>query len=155
MYFSATIAGHSHLWRQRYPRGVPEQITFGPTEEVGVAAAPDGRSLVTSLGLQRQSIWIHDSNGERPVTSDGIASAPWLSADAKRLYFLVASASDAPASLWRRDLQHGQEEPMLPGREPGGGGTNTPCGPSAWWPACTPAAITATAIATPSAGATK
>ncbi|HUN71250.1 MAG TPA: winged helix-turn-helix domain-containing protein [Steroidobacteraceae bacterium] len=115
MYFSATVAGHSHLWRQRYPRGMPEQITFGPTEEVGVAAAPDGRSLVTSLGLQRQSIWIHDASGERPVTSNGIASAPWLSADAKRLYFLVASASDAPASLWRRDLQHGQEEPMLPG----------------------------------------
>jgi eukaryotic-like serine/threonine-protein kinase len=42
MYFSATVAGHSHLWRQRYPRGKPEQITFGPTEEIGVAAAPDG-----------------------------------------------------------------------------------------------------------------
>ena len=115
MYFSATVAGHSHLWRQRYPRGRPEQITSGPTEEVGVAAAPDGRSLVTSLGLQRQSIWIHDSSGERPVTSDAVASAPWLSADAKRLYFLVAGASDAPASLWRLDLQHGQKEQVLPG----------------------------------------
>jgi eukaryotic-like serine/threonine-protein kinase len=115
MYFSATVAGHSHLWRQRYPRGEPEQITFGPTEEIGVAAAPDGRSLVTSLGLQRQSIWIHDASGERAVTSDGIASAPWLSADAKRLYFLIASASHAPAGLWRLDLQQGQEEPMLPG----------------------------------------
>lgn len=117
MYFSATVAGHSHLWRQRYPRGRPEQITFGPTEEVGVAVMPDGRSLVTSLGLQRQSIWIHDPSGERAVTSDAIASAPWLSSDAKRLYFLVASASDAPASLWRLDLQQGQKEPVLPGRE--------------------------------------
>lgn len=115
MYFSATVAGHSHLWRQRYPGGRPEQITYGPTEEVGVAAAPDGRSLVTSLGLQRQSIWIHDSSGEHPVTSDAVASAPSLSADAKRLYFLVAGASDAPASLWRLDLQHGQKEQMLPG----------------------------------------
>jgi DNA-binding winged helix-turn-helix (wHTH) protein/Tol biopolymer transport system component len=115
MYFSATVAGHSHLWRQRYPRGRPEQITFGPTEEVGVAAAPDGRSLVTSLGLQRQSIWIHDPSGERPVTSDAIASAPWLSADARRLYFLVAGALDAPASLWRLDLQHDQKAAVLPG----------------------------------------
>jgi DNA-binding winged helix-turn-helix (wHTH) protein/Tol biopolymer transport system component len=115
MYFSAIVAGHSHLWRQRYPDGPPEQITFGPTEEVGVAAAPDGRSLVTSLGLQRQSIWIHDSGGERPLTSDAVASAPWLSADAKRLYFLVAGASDAPASLWRLDLQHDQKEQVLPG----------------------------------------
>jgi eukaryotic-like serine/threonine-protein kinase len=117
MYFSATVAGHSHLWRQRYPRGELEQITFGPTEEVGVAVMPDGGSLVTSLGLQRQSIWIHDPSGERVVTSDAIASAPWLSPDAKRLYFLVASASDAPASLWRLDLQQGQKEPVLPGRD--------------------------------------
>jgi len=116
MYFSATVAGHSHLWRQRYPGGEPQQITFGPTEQFGVAAMPDGRSLVTSLGLQRQSIWVHDANGERPVTSDAIAAAPWLSADAKRLYFLVASASDAPASLWRMDLGQGQKEPVLPGR---------------------------------------
>lgn len=115
MYFSATVAGHSHLWRERFPRSKPEQITFGPTEEVGVAAAPDGRSLVTSLGLQRRSIWMHDSSGERPVTRDAIASTPWLSADAERLYFLVASASDAPASLWRLDLRQGQQEPVLPG----------------------------------------
>ena len=115
MYFSATVAGHSHLWRQGFPDGKPQQITFGPTEEIGVAAAPDGRSLVTSLGLQRQSIWMHDPTGERAVTSDGIASAPWLSPDAKRLYFLVASASDAPASLWRLDLQQGEKELVLPG----------------------------------------
>ena len=115
MYFSATVGGHSHLWRQRYPRGEPEQITFGPTEEFGVTAMPDGHSLVTSLGMQRQSIWIHDLNGERPVTSDAIASAPWLSSDAKRLYFLVASSSDAPARLWRLDIEQGQKEPVLPG----------------------------------------
>jgi DNA-binding winged helix-turn-helix (wHTH) protein/Tol biopolymer transport system component len=117
MYFSAIVAGHSHLWRQRYPAGEPQQITFGPTEEFGVAVMPDGRSLVTSLGLQRQSIWIHDPGGERPVTSDAVASAPWLSSDAKRLYFLVASASNATASLWRLDLQQGQKEPVLPGLE--------------------------------------
>lgn len=115
MYFSATVAGHSHLWRQRYPRGEPQQITFGPTEELGVAVAPDGRSLVTSLGLHRQSVWIHDPSGEHPATSDAIAFAPWLSPDAARLYFLVASAADTPARLWRLDLQQGQKEPMLPG----------------------------------------
>lgn len=115
MYFSATVAGHSHLWRQRYPDGKPQQITFGPTEDVGVAVMPNGRSLVTSLGLQRQSVWLHDRTGEHPVTSDAIAFAPWLSTDAKRLYFLVASASAAPATLWRLDLEQGQEAPVLPG----------------------------------------
>ncbi len=115
MYFSARVAGQSHLWRQRYPHGEPEQITFGPTDEQGVAVAPDGHSLVTSLGLVRQSIWIHDANGDRPLTSEAVAWAPWLSADAKRLYFLAARVSDAPSSLWRLDISKAQQEPMLPG----------------------------------------
>jgi len=46
MYFSAYVGGASHLWRQRFPDGLPEQITFGATEEEGLAVAPDGRSLV-------------------------------------------------------------------------------------------------------------
>ena len=50
MYFGAVVDGSSHLWRQRFPDGAPEQITFGPTEEEGIALAPDGRSLVTSVG---------------------------------------------------------------------------------------------------------
>src|SRR5271168_4766248 len=51
MYFSVYVGGISHLWRQRFPDGAPEQITFGfATEEEGIAVAPDGRSLVTALG---------------------------------------------------------------------------------------------------------
>lgn len=115
MYFSAIVDGHSHLWRQRFPHGKPEQITFGPTEEEGVAVEPDGRSLVTSLGLVQQSIWMHDGSGERRITSEAATSSPWLSSDAKRLYFLAAHASDAASSLWRLDIQQGQEEPVLPG----------------------------------------
>ena len=30
MYFGARVAGSAHLWRQRFPDGTPEQITFGP-----------------------------------------------------------------------------------------------------------------------------
>lgn len=115
MYFSAYVAGHSHLWRQRYPHGEAQQITFGPTEEEGVAVAPDGRSLVTSLGLQQQSIWIHDASGERRITSETVAAAPRLSPDAKRLYFLAASGSETPSSLRRLDIAQGQQEPVLPG----------------------------------------
>ena len=50
MYFGASVGGSSHLWRQKFPDGAPEQITFGPIEEEGIALAPDGRSLVTSVG---------------------------------------------------------------------------------------------------------
>ena len=50
MYFSADVGEGFHIWRQRFPDGVPEQITFGPTEEEGVAMGPDGQSLVSSVG---------------------------------------------------------------------------------------------------------
>jgi serine/threonine protein kinase len=65
MYFAAVVGGASHLWRQRFPDGAPEQITFGPLEEEGIAVAPDGRSLVTSIGMRRSAVWIHDAAGER------------------------------------------------------------------------------------------
>ena len=115
MYFSADVGGHSHLWRQRVGNSDAEQITFGPTEEQGVAVSPDGHSLVTSLGLQQQSIWIHDANGERRLTTETVASSPWFSADARHLYFLTAQGAANSSDLWRLDLQRGQKEPLLPG----------------------------------------
>ena len=69
MYFSAVVGGSSHLWRQKFPDGAPEQITFGPLEEEGVAVAPDGRSIVTSVGMRRSAVWIHDAAGERAIVS--------------------------------------------------------------------------------------
>ncbi len=41
-----------HIWRQRFPDGKPEQFTFGPTSQEGIAMAPDGKSLITSVGSQ-------------------------------------------------------------------------------------------------------
>ena len=61
MYFTASVDGHSHLWRQRFPDGKPEQITSGPVEAEGVAVEPDGRSIITSMGAQESAIWIHDA----------------------------------------------------------------------------------------------
>jgi DNA-binding winged helix-turn-helix (wHTH) protein len=58
MYFSVQISGHSHLWRQRYPDGRPQQITFGPTDEETVACTADGRALLTSLGREQSRIWL-------------------------------------------------------------------------------------------------
>jgi eukaryotic-like serine/threonine-protein kinase len=65
MYFGAEVEGTHHLWRQRFPDGKPEQITFGPTEEDGLAMAPDGRSMITSIGLHESALWIHDKQGDR------------------------------------------------------------------------------------------
>ena len=44
MYFNAEVGGVLHLWRQRYPQGTPKQLTFGPSEEEGIAISSDGHS---------------------------------------------------------------------------------------------------------------
>ncbi len=54
MYFSSNSGGVFHTWRQRFPDGQPEQITSGPTEEEGIAMAPDGRSFITAVGLSAE-----------------------------------------------------------------------------------------------------
>ena len=71
MYLNAQVDGSFHLWRQRFPEGTPEQITFGPNEEEGLAMAPDGKSLVTSIGVRHSSIWMHDAGGDRALSFGG------------------------------------------------------------------------------------
>lgn len=60
MYFSADAGDGFHIWRQHFPAGIPEQLTFGATEEEGIAISPDGRSLITSAGISESSVWLHD-----------------------------------------------------------------------------------------------
>jgi serine/threonine protein kinase len=123
MYFGATIAGSSHLWRQKFPDGVPEQITFGPTGEEGVALTRDGQSLVTSIGTRRSAIWIHDVSGERAISSEGYAVAPRLSRDGTRVFYLFARDVALSAAGWKPslaelrsvDLASGKTDSVLPG----------------------------------------
>jgi Tol biopolymer transport system component len=123
MYFGALVQGSSHLWRQKYPDGAPEQITFGPLEEEGIAMAADGRSLVTSAGTRRSAIWIHDSSGERAVVSEGYAASPRLSRDGTHIFYLLVrdwwlSASGwvpSAAELHSVNLASGETNAFLPG----------------------------------------
>jgi Tol biopolymer transport system component len=105
----------SHIWRQKWPVGAPEQMTFGPTEEEGIAIAPDGRTLITSIGMRQSAIWIHDSNGDREITTDGFASSPAFSADGRTLYWLRRESVAADAELWSMNLAYGRSGPALPG----------------------------------------
>jgi DNA-binding winged helix-turn-helix (wHTH) protein/Tol biopolymer transport system component len=120
MYFIATIEGQSHLWRQRFPNGQPEQITFGPTEEEGLAVERDGRSVITSIGVRTSAIWIHDDQGERSLSSEGAIAAelspPSFTADNKALYYLLrrTPAGSGP-ELWRMTLDSGKSEAVFPG----------------------------------------
>jgi eukaryotic-like serine/threonine-protein kinase len=98
------------------PDGNPEQITFGPTEEEGLAAAPDGKSLITSIGVRQSSVWTHDAAGDRMVSQEGSASASSLSADGKRLYYLLQKNNQSDVQdLWQRDLVSGKSNPVLQG----------------------------------------
>ncbi len=120
MYFIATIKGQSHLWRQRFPNGRPQQITFGPMEEEGLAVEPDGHSVITSIGVRASAIWIHDDQGERSLSSEGeiVAdlSPPSFTADNKALYYLLRHPSaDSGPELWRMTVDSGKSEAVFPG----------------------------------------
>ena len=120
MYFGATVQGQSHLWRQRSPNARPEQITFGPSEEFGLAVERDGRSIITSIGVHESSIWIHDAAGERSLSSEGEIAAdpspPSFGPDDKILYYLLRHKdANAGPELWRLTLDSGKSEAVFPG----------------------------------------
>ena len=118
MYFSSNAGGAFHIWRQRYPDGMPEQITFGPTEQEGTAPTADGKYLITSMGLQQSSIWLHDAGGERRLTDEGYVTQPAMSpADARMFYLVRTQASRAQTSgeLWSVDVNSGNRQRVLPG----------------------------------------
>ena len=116
MYFGAEVGGRSHLWRQRFPDGIPEQITTGPTEEEGVTVAADGRSLITALGIRRSSIWMRVATGERAIVAEGFARLPRPSRDGSRVYFLLRPTADSDSSELRvLDLASGSAQTVIPG----------------------------------------
>jgi Tol biopolymer transport system component len=117
MYFSSDAGGVFHTWRQRFPDGQPEQITSGPTQEEGIAVAPDGRSLLTAVGTWQSSVWVHDSRGDRQISLEGPASQPRFTPDGKKLCYRIQK--EASSELWVADLESNQTEPLLPGFQVG------------------------------------
>jgi serine/threonine protein kinase len=105
----------SHIWRQRFPTGELQQITFGPTSQEGIAMASDGKSLVTSVGSQDSTVWIHDKDGDHQISSEGNARSPSFSSDGKSLYFLMINGQSHLSELWMRDLSIGKMDTVLPG----------------------------------------
>jgi dipeptidyl aminopeptidase/acylaminoacyl peptidase len=132
MYFSSNSSGTYHIWRQRFPDGKPEQLTFGPTEEEGIAPDPDGRSLLTSVGIRRQSIWMDDERGEHEISREGYAFVPTLpnggvtqplAGNFRSIFYLVrqgavrfAGVGERAGELWATDVETGRPRPILAGR---------------------------------------
>jgi eukaryotic-like serine/threonine-protein kinase len=116
MYFVVLVNGESHVWRQRFPDGTPEQLTFGPMQESGLAVARDGRSLTTAMGLSQGVLWIHERTGDRALSPEGAASAPMFSATSPKIYYLLSRASvRRTRELWVTDLISGKSEPLVTG----------------------------------------
>ncbi|MBV8207814.1 MAG: protein kinase [Acidobacteria bacterium] len=115
IYLSTNQGGRFHVWRQRFPEGEPEQVTSGPTEEEGIAMAPDGRSFLTSVGTQSLTIWLHDSRGDHQMSSEGDAFSTALSRDGTKLFCLKKAGQNDVAELWSTDLTSGKSEPIVLG----------------------------------------
>ena len=130
MYVSANAGGNFHIWRQQFPDGKPVQLTAGPSDEHGIALAPDGRSLLTSVGLTTSALWLSDARGARQVSTESNPSLPGLapsaaiprgtyfSPDRRTLYYLITRSVGATfldGVLWEADLESGRTKTILPG----------------------------------------
>jgi len=117
MYLNSNAGGAGyHIWRQRTRGGDPRQVTFGPTEQEGIAIMPDGRSLISSVGEVQRSIWLHGPKGDRQITSEESASWPAFSHDGSALYYTSRTSDFSPrGELWRVDLASGRRERLVAG----------------------------------------
>jgi eukaryotic-like serine/threonine-protein kinase len=122
MFLNSAAGGSFHIWRQRFPYGEAEQITFGPTAQEGIVVSPDGRSVLTSEGLESSTLWVHDRAGEHQIAFEGLASFPGaqmanralFSPDGTKLFFMAKSAPAQPAELWLADLNSGRADRLFP-----------------------------------------
>ncbi len=118
MYLGARTGSNFHLWRQRFPDRKPEQLTAGPTEEEGIAVAPDGTSLITAVGLRKRPIWFHDVAGDQQVSREGYAFRPLFYAAGRKVLYRSSNGYQGmttPSEIWAADLDSGHTEAVLPG----------------------------------------
>jgi eukaryotic-like serine/threonine-protein kinase len=119
IYLTVHTEDSYHVWREHFPEGTPEQITSGPTEEEGIALAPDGRSFITSIGLRQRIVSIHNATGDRQVSLEGYAYLPTFSPEGDKLYYRILKGGASPflgaSELWTADLDSGRNEPLFPG----------------------------------------
>jgi DNA-binding winged helix-turn-helix (wHTH) protein/Tol biopolymer transport system component len=118
MYFSADTGSGFHIWRQRFPNGDLSQITSAATEEEGIVLVPDGRSLITSVGAEQSTVWLHEPGGDRQITSEGYAYTPSVSPDGNKVYYLVRSGSSRAfvhGELWVSETASVNHQSVLPG----------------------------------------
>jgi len=120
MYFSAFKDGGFHLWRQAASGGEPEQITFGPTEQEGIAMDPNGKFLITAAGTKQSELWFHDQTGDRQISKEGFAAGYTFSPDGQQLFYLtldytVQVQGFISGTLHAADMKTGAIRDIFPG----------------------------------------
>lgn len=122
IYSTVRTDGTFHIWRQRFPDGTPEQITSGATNEEGLAVGGDGRWLMTSVGTEQDTIWVHTRTGDRQISWQGHSEMPSFSPDGTHVFYVRSSRAVTgelgalfAGDLWTVDLKSGQSEAVLPG----------------------------------------
>jgi eukaryotic-like serine/threonine-protein kinase len=115
VYLSAQKNDQFHIWRQPFPSGEPEQLTFGPTTQEGIAIASDGKSLITAVGSQDSTVWLHDKQGDHQISSEGNSAAPSFSSDGRSLFYLTSNSQTPGYELRVTDLIGEKTESLLPG----------------------------------------
>jgi Tol biopolymer transport system component len=130
IYLTSDAGGSSfHIWRMHFPDGPAQRLTSGPTEEDGIALAPDGKSFITSVGTAQGTVWFHDAKGDRQISSEGYAYFPYLNRDATRFTYLEHDREKRPGSaqasvrpetkLVSVDMRSGASDVILAGPDVG------------------------------------
>ena len=118
----SNATGGFQIWRQAFPDGSPEQLTFGPTEAEGLAVAPDGHSLYTSIGLSRRTVHVNVDGDDHAVSGEGDATLPmWgdgfptsvFSSDGKKLFYLVRTGQTISGAFGGGELWSDRSRPWL------------------------------------------
>src|SRR6185295_7576833 len=71
----------------------------------------------TSIGTRQSTVWVHDSRGDRQITSEGYALLPTFSANGNKLFYMTkagAIGSFVSGALWVVNLESGARERLLP-----------------------------------------
>ncbi len=119
MFFQAFDGKGSHLWIQRFPDGVPQQLTKGPDAELWLAIDPSGDSLLTAVGRTRSAVVLVDGRKTVRINSERNTDNGTWSPSGKRLLYLQDSGTNtkgwSSGQLMSYDSSMGQSENLLPG----------------------------------------
>lgn len=115
------------------------RVTHGDFQDARPVFSPDGRDLVflSNRGGDPRGLYSVPADGSsqpRRVLREGGIARPWLSPDAKFIYFSSVVENDNEVRIWRVPVTGGTKEPITPEHLPNSyGGFVDPDGIHVWF----------------------